>query len=208
MIELLAVRKLSPDIKGQIICLVGPPGVGKTSIARSVAKAMGRSYARISLGGVHDEAEIRGHRKTYIGAMPGRIIDAVKQAGSSNPLILLDEIDKVGADYRGDPASALLEALDGEQNFAFRDHYIEVPFDLSKVLFITTANDASTIPAPLLDRMELIELTSYTHEEKFHIAKNHLIPKQAKRHGLNGRTLRIQDNAIHALIDGYTARRA
>lgn len=140
--------------------------------------------------------------------MPGRIIDAVKQAGSSNPLILLDEIDKVGADYRGDPASALLEALDGEQNFAFRDHYIEVPFDLSKVLFITTANDASTIPAPLLDRMELIELTSYTHEEKFHIAKNHLIPKQAKRHGLNGRTLRIQDNAIHALIDGYTARRA
>lgn len=204
MIELLAVRKLSPDIKGQIICLVGPPGVGKTSIARSVAKAMGRSYARISLGGVHDEAEIRGHRKTYIGAMPGRIIDAVKQAGSSNPLILLDEIDKVGADYRGDPASALLEALDGEQNFAFRDHYIEVPFDLSKVLFITTANDASTIPAPLLDRMELIELTSYTHEEKFHIAKNHLIPKQAKRHGLNGRTLRIQDNAIHALIDGYT----
>lgn len=204
MIEMLAVRKLSPDSKGQIICLVGPPGVGKTSIARSVAKAMGRKYVRISLGGVHDEAEIRGHRKTYIGAMPGRIMDAMKQAGSSNPLILLDEIDKVGADYRGDPASALLEALDGEQNFAFRDHYIEVPFDLSKVLFITTANDASTIPAPLLDRMELIELASYTHEEKFHIAKDHLIPKQTKRHGLSGRTLRIQDDALHALIDGYT----
>lgn len=204
MIEMLAVRKLSPDIKGQIICLVGPPGVGKTSIARSVAKAMGRKYVRISLGGVHDEAEIRGHRKTYIGAMPGRIMDAMKQAGSSNPLILLDEIDKVGADYRGDPASALLEALDSEQNFAFRDHYIEVPFDLSKVLFITTANDASTIPAPLLDRMELIELASYTHEEKFHIAKDHLIPKQTKRHGLSGRTLRIQDDALHALIDGYT----
>ncbi len=204
MIEMLAVRKLSPDSKGQIICLVGPPGVGKTSIARSVAKAMGRKYVRISLGGVHDEAEIRGHRKTYIGAMPGRIMDAMKQAGSSNPLILLDEIDKVGADYRGDPASALLEALDSEQNFAFRDHYIEVPFDLSKVLFITTANDASTIPAPLLDRMELIELASYTHEEKFHIAKDHLIPKQTKRHGLSGRTLRIQDDALHALIDGYT----
>lgn len=204
MIEMLAVRKLSPDIKGQIVCLVGPPGVGKTSIARSVAQAMGRKYARISLGGVHDEAEIRGHRKTYIGAMPGRIMDAMKQSGSSNPLILLDEIDKVGADYRGDPASALLEALDGEQNFAFRDHYIEVPFDLSKVLFVTTANDAGTIPAPLLDRMELIELASYTHEEKFHIAKKHLIPKQAKRHGLNGRTLRIHDDAIHALIDGYT----
>lgn len=204
MIELLAVRKLSPDIKGQIVCLVGPPGVGKTSIARSVAKAMGRSYARISLGGVHDEAEIRGHRKTYIGAMPGRIMDAMKQAGSSNPLILLDEIDKVGADYRGDPAAALLEALDGEQNFSFRDHYIEVPFDLSKVLFLTTANNAGTIPAPLLDRMELIELASYTHEEKYHIAKNHLIPRQAKRHGLNGRTLRIRDDAIRALIDGYT----
>ncbi len=204
MIEMLAVRKLSPDIRGQIICLVGPPGVGKTSIARSVAKAMGRNYARISLGGVHDEAEIRGHRKTYIGAMPGRIMDAMRQAGSANPLILLDEIDKVGADYRGDPAAALLEALDGEQNFAFRDHYIEIPFDLSKVLFITTANDASTIPAPLLDRMELIELASYTHEEKFYIAKNHLVPKQAKRHGLNGRSLRIQDSAIHALIDGYT----
>ncbi len=204
MIEMLAVRKLSPDSKGQIICLVGPPGVGKTSIARSVAKAMGRKYVRISLGGVHDEAEIRGHRKTYIGAMPGRIMDAMKQAGSSNPLILLDEIDKVGADYRGDPASALLEALDSEQNFAFRDHYIEVPFDLSKVLFITTANDASTIPAPLLDRMELIELASYTHKEKFHIAKDHLIPKQTKRHGLSGRTLRIQDDALHALIDGYT----
>lgn len=204
MIEMLAVRKLAPDIKGQIICLVGPPGVGKTSIARSVAKAMGRKYARVSLGGVRDEAEIRGHRKTYIGAMPGRIINAVSQAGSANPLILLDEIDKLGADYKGDPSSALLEVLDGEQNDTFRDHYVELPFDLSKVLFITTANNREQIPQPLLDRMELIELGSYTAEEKFNIAKKHLLPKQAKRHGLNGRTLRVSDAAIREVIDGYT----
>ena len=204
MIEMLAVRKLSPDIKGQIICLVGPPGVGKTSIARSVARAMGRKYARISLGGVRDEAEIRGHRKTYIGAMPGRIISAVTQAGSSNPLILLDEVDKLGMDYKGDPSSALLEVLDGEQNDTFRDHYIELPFDLSRVLFITTANNRDEIPQPLLDRMEVIELSSYTREEKFHIAKEHLLRKQAKRHGLNLRTLRVTDGALRAVIDGYT----
>ncbi len=204
MLEMLAVRKLSPDIKGQIICLVGPPGVGKTSIARSVAKAMGRKYARVSLGGVRDEAEIRGHRKTYIGAMPGRIINAISQAGSANPLILLDEIDKLGADYKGDPSSALLEVLDGEQNDTFRDHYIELPFDLSRVLFITTANSREQIPQPLLDRMELIELSSYTAQEKFNIAKKHLLPKQAKRHGLNGRTLRVSDAALREIIDGYT----
>ena len=204
IIEMLAVRKLSPDIKGQIICLVGPPGVGKTSVARSVARAMGRKYFRISLGGIHDEAEIRGHRKTYIGSMPGRIINAMQQAGTSNPLILLDEVDKLSNSHNGDPSSALLEVLDPEQNCSFRDHYIELPFDLSRVLFITTANMQDTIPAPLLDRMEIIELGSYTHEEKFNIAKNHLLPKQAKRHGLNGRTFRITDDALHLLIDGYT----
>jgi ATP-dependent Lon protease len=204
IIEMLAVRKLSPDIKGQIICLVGPPGVGKTSVARSIARAMGREYIRISLGGIHDEAEIRGHRKTYIGSMPGRIINAMQTVGTSNPLILLDEVDKLCSDFRGDPASALLEVMDGEQNFAFRDHYIEIPFNLSKVLFITTANDKSTIPAPLLDRMEVIELDSYTHEEKFNIAKRHLVPKQVKRHGLTGNSLRISDKSIRMIIDGYT----
>ncbi len=204
IIELLAVRKLAPDITGQIICLVGPPGVGKTSIAQSLAKSMGRKYARIALGGVHDEAEIRGHRKTYIGSMPGRIMAAMKDAGSNNPLILLDEIDKMASDMRGDPASAMLEVLDGEQNKTFADHYIELPFDLSKVLFITTANDKSQIPAPLLDRMEVIELYSYTAEEKFHIAKEHLVPKAIRRHGLLKKQLKFTDKALEHIIADYT----
>lgn len=204
ILEFLAVHSLNPEIKGQIICLVGPPGIGKTSIGRSIAKAMGRKYARVSLGGVRDEADIRGHRKTYVGAMPGRIITAMQQAGSSNPLILFDEIDKLCSDIKGDPSSAMLEVLDNEQNFAFRDHYIELPFDLSKAVFITTANTTSTIPQPLLDRMEVIELTSYTAEEKFHIAKKHLIPKQIKEHGLKASQLKIDDSAIHDIILHYT----
>jgi ATP-dependent Lon protease len=204
IIEQFAVRKLNPDIKGQIICLVGPPGVGKTSIAQSLSDAIGRKYARISLGGVRDEAEIRGHRKTYIGAMPGRIINAVKTAGTNNPIIILDEIDKLGADYKGDPTSALLEVLDPEQNNSFVDHYIEVPFDLSKVIFITTANDASAIPAPLYDRMEIINLDSYTREEKFNIAKKHLIPKQIKESGLDNKTVKFSPNGIYTIIDYYT----
>lgn len=204
MIEILAVKKLAPDIKGQIICLVGPPGVGKTSIARSIAKAIGRNYVRVSLGGVRDESDIMGHRKTYIGSMPGRIIAAMKQAGTNNPLILLDEIDKLGNDFRGDPASALLEVLDSEQNSTFFDHYIDMPFDLSKVMFITTANDYSTIPEPLLDRMDVITLGSYTHEEKYNIALKHLIPKQLKKHGISPKTLKLTPAALHELIDGYT----
>ena len=204
ILETIAVRQLAPDIKGQIICMAGPPGMGKTSVAKSVAEALGRKYVRISLGGVRDEAEIRGHRKTYLGSMPGRIINAMKQAGTRNPLILLDEIDKMSSDYKGDPSSAMLEVLDSEQNVAFRDHYLEIPFDLSEVLFITTANDVSMIPAPLLDRMELIEMGSYTREEKFHIAKQHLAPKQIKRHGLTGTQLKFSKTGLMALIDGYT----
>lgn len=204
IIEMLAARALAPDIKGQIICLVGPPGVGKTSIARSIAACMGRKYARISLGGVRDESDIRGHRKTYIGSMPGRIIEAVKQSKSQNPLILMDEIDKLGSDFRGDPSSALLEALDPEQNVEFHDHFIEIPFDLSDVFFIVTANSTDTIPAPLLDRMEVISLPGYTREEKFSIAKKHLLKKQLARHGLTSKTCKISNDAIYCLIDNYT----
>ena len=203
-LEMLAVRALTDKTRAQIICLVGPPGVGKTSIVRSVAEAMGRKYVRMSLGGVRDEAEIRGHRKTYIGAMPGRIAAALTQAGSMNPIMLLDEVDKLGADYKGDPSAALLEALDPEQNNTFRDHFLEFPLDLSRVLFITTANDAATIPAPLYDRMEVIELPSYTAQEKFMIAKEHLIQKQLALHGLTAAKLRIRDDVIKTLIAGYT----
>ena len=204
ILEFLAVKQLNPELKSQIICLVGPPGVGKTSIAASLAKAMKRKYVRVSLGGIHDESDIRGHRKTYVGAMPGRIITALTQAKVKNPLILLDEIDKVGHNVHGDPASALLEVLDAEQNKNFRDHFVELPVDLSECVFIATANTLETIPRPLIDRMEIIELKTYTRTEKLNIAKNHLIPKQLKRHGLMRRTCRITDDAINELIEFYT----
>lgn len=204
IIDSLAVYKRNPDFSGQILCLSGPPGVGKTSVVKSLAKSMNRKYVRVALGGIHDEAEIRGHRKTYIGSMPGRIIDAVIKSGVMNPIILLDEIDKVGNDFKGDPSSALLEALDPEQNSTFTDHYIEFPVDLSRVLFITTANDISSISKPLYDRMEVIELNSYSVEEKFHIAKEHLIKKELAKHSLSARELKISDDAIYSLIENYT----
>lgn len=204
ILEIISVRRLNPEIKSQIICLVGPPGVGKTSIGQSIAKALGRRFQRISLGGVRDEAEIRGHRKTYLGSMPGRIVEALKQAKCMNPVILFDEIDKMGNDYKGDPASAMLEVLDPEQNSTFTDHYLEIPTDLSNVLFITTANTLDTIPAPLRDRMEIIELGSYTREEKFNIAKKHLLPKQLKKHGETRKNVKISDKAIYDIIDCYT----
>ena len=204
ILEFLAVRQMAPENRGQILCLVGPPGVGKTSIATSIAKCLNRKLTRISLGGVHDEAEIRGHRKTYIGAMPGRILAALTQAKSNNPLILFDEIDKLGSDYRGDPAAALLEVLDPEQNSSFRDNFLELPFDLSRCMFITTANTDDTIPRPLLDRMEVIHLDSYTDEEKVMIAKNHLLPKQKQRHGLKKTQLRLPDSTLREIIACYT----
>ena len=203
MLEFLAVRALTKQGESPIICLVGPPGTGKTSIARSVAEALNKKYVRISLGGVRDEAEIRGHRRTYVGSMPGRIVNGLRQAGVKNPLMLLDEVDKVSSDYKGDTASALLEVLDAEQNRNFRDHYVEIPIDLSEVLFVVTANTTETIPRPLLDRMEVIEVSSYTAAEKFHIAREHLMPKQLKKNGMQGRLI-VSDNALRSVIEGYT----
>ena len=204
ILQSIAVRQIAPDMPPQILCLVGPPGVGKTSVAYSIASSLNRNMARIALGGVHDEADIRGHRKTYVGAMPGRIMAAMIQAGSMNPLLLLDEVDKLGSDHRGDPSAALLEVLDAEQNKTYRDHYLEIPFDLSQVMFITTANTTDTIPRPLLDRMEIIELNSYTDEEKLRIVKDHLLPKQRQKHGLKASQLKISDDAIREMIRCYT----
>lgn len=205
VLEYLAVRSITPNLKNQILCLVGPPGTGKTSIAHSIAEAMGRKYVRVSLGGVRDEADIRGHRKTYIASMPGRIIEGIKRAGTTNPLMLLDEIDKMASDSRGDPASALMEVLDSEQNREFRDHFLEIPFDLSEVVFVATANTLDTIPRPLLDRMEIIRLECYSTEEKMAIAKKYLIPKQAKRHGIYGDGFKVTDSALKAIITSYTS---